>query len=329
MLWRVLKHIDKGFYIDVGAAWPNDHSVTKAFYNLGWRGANIEPNPLLHQQLQECRTNDINLQLAVGDHEGTLIMNFLAETGLSTLQDDIAHKHQQSGFEVIRQQVHVTTLSKIWKQHIPIGQQVHFLKIDVEGFEEAAIRGNDWQRNRPWVILTEATLPSSQEESYEDWEPILLEAKYQFVYADGLNRYYLAKEHSELLPSFKYPPNVFDGFILNQQLLAEVALNQALTELNDVYASTSWRITAPLRSVGLYARNPAGPFKTQIKTLLQKTASWIYRRPRLKQVTNLDRIDTLVDPQNVSTELVHLSPRARRIYHDLQAEVARQREGQI
>ncbi|HZF37393.1 MAG TPA: FkbM family methyltransferase, partial [Blastocatellia bacterium] len=32
MLWRALKHIDRGFYIDVGANDPDLDSVTKAFY---------------------------------------------------------------------------------------------------------------------------------------------------------------------------------------------------------------------------------------------------------------------------------------------------------
>ena len=31
MLWRALKDVDQGFYVDVGANDPNVHSVTKAF----------------------------------------------------------------------------------------------------------------------------------------------------------------------------------------------------------------------------------------------------------------------------------------------------------
>ena len=38
MLWRALKHIDCGFYIDVGAQDPVIDSVTKSFYDHGWRG---------------------------------------------------------------------------------------------------------------------------------------------------------------------------------------------------------------------------------------------------------------------------------------------------
>jgi hypothetical protein len=33
MLWRVLYDVKEGFYIDVGAAGPDDDSVTRAFYH--------------------------------------------------------------------------------------------------------------------------------------------------------------------------------------------------------------------------------------------------------------------------------------------------------
>ena len=93
--------------------------------------------------------------------------------------------------------------------------------------EEAVLRGNDWTRYRPWIVLVEATLPMTQVESYASWEPILMNAGYQFVYADGLNRFYVTNEHEELKESFKYPPNVFDGFMSSTQHQAEARAQQA------------------------------------------------------------------------------------------------------
>ena len=65
MLWRALKHVEHGFYIDVGAYSPRVDLVTQAFYERGWRGINIEPNADLHRQFLVARPRDINLNVAV------------------------------------------------------------------------------------------------------------------------------------------------------------------------------------------------------------------------------------------------------------------------
>ena len=218
MLWRALQHVKRGFYIDIGAAWPDFDSVTKAFYERGWSGVNVEPNPKLHKLFKKARPRDITLRLAVSDHEGSLQMNFIGDTGLSTLDDAIAERQRKAGWTSrTRRGVPVITLASLWKQHVPPGQNVHFLKVDVEGLEESVLRGNDWTMNRPWIVVVEATLPMTQDESFTSWEQILLDADYLFAYADGLNRFYVSKERSALLDSFSYPPNIFDEFILSAQ----------------------------------------------------------------------------------------------------------------
>ena len=268
ILWRVLKHIDSGYYIDIGAAWPNEHSITKAFYDHGWKGINVEPNPVFFHQLEESRPHDQNLCLAVSDSEGSSVMNFLEGTGLSTLDDAIAEKHQKDGWNLERHEVQVTSLKSLWHQYVPVGQEVHFLKVDVEGLEKAVLQGNDWITNRPWIVVVESTLPMSQVESFETWEPILLTSNYLFAYADGLNRFYLAHERSELLPAFKYPPNVFDEYTTCSNEMADARVAEAKAraaeaearfqqdeiKLDVIHRSRSWRITAPLRAVLSFIR---------------------------------------------------------------------------
>jgi len=232
ILWRALKHIENGFYIDVGAWSPDIDSVTRAFYERGWRGINIEPNSQFHAQLMAHRIRDINLRIAISDKPGTRIMNFLSNPGLSTLDEAIAQRHASTGLTIDKQVVEVTNLATLWKQHVPGDQDVHFLKVDVEGFEEAVLRGNDWTKYRPWIVVVEATLPMSQQESHNEWEPILLSANYCFAYADGINRFYVAIEHAELLPALKYPPNFFDDFKSNAQQQAESCAQQAFPEVS-------------------------------------------------------------------------------------------------
>jgi len=213
LLWRALGHVGAGFYIDVGAWSPLVDSVTAAFYERDWRGINVEPNPRFLEQLRQERPRDINLGVAVADADGTVAMHFLDNPGLSTLLDEVAEAHRQKGIAGSRRDVEVMRLREIWRRGVPAGQPVHFLKVDVEGAEAAVLRSNDWGRNRPWVLVVEATAPMSQQPHFGDWEPMLLAADYRFVYDDGINRYYIAAEHGELAAAFDHPPNYFDDFV--------------------------------------------------------------------------------------------------------------------
>jgi len=226
MLWRALKHIESGFYIDAGAWSPNLDSVTKAFYERGWQGINVEPNPDYIEQYAEKRSKDINLCVAVSDHVGEDEMYFVSNPGLSSLNRNIAEGHRSLGWETAPANVKIRTLVDICEEYC-LTREIHFLKVDVEGFEEQALKGNDWVRFRPWVVVVEATLPMSQIENHEAWEPILLNAHYALAYVDGLNRFYVAVEHEELLTAFKYPPNVFDDFKMASETRAEVKAEQA------------------------------------------------------------------------------------------------------
>ena len=226
MLWRALKHVANGFYIDVGAAWPNEHSVTKAFYDAGWSGINVEPNPAFHALLQQERPRDRNLQLALAEQQGSADFIIFESTGLSTLDPVVAGLHQHAGRPHQTQTVTTSTLAQLWQKYVPEGQEVHFVKVDVEGAEASVLRGNDWQKNRPWIVVIEATVPMSQVESYADWEPVLLQAQYRLAYADGLNRFYVACEKADLLAAFQYPPNFFDNFKLSDHYTAELRAGQ-------------------------------------------------------------------------------------------------------
>lgn len=227
MLWRALKDVDRGFYIDVGAWSALQDSVTRAFYERGWNGVNVEPSPAYHDELVQHRARDINLRQALSDVPGRAMMYFVSNPGLSSLNETIARGYEVFGWTSTPAEVEVTTLSALWAAHVPAGQDVHFLKVDVEGLEEAVLRGNDWTQNRPWIVVVEATKPMSQEESFQSWDPILTGADYVLAYADGLNRFYVAAERRYLADAFRYPPNVFDDMIRLREQVAEAQVAAA------------------------------------------------------------------------------------------------------
>lgn len=231
ILYRVLKSVKNGFYVDVGAYSPESDSVTKLFYDEGWSGINIDPIHEHFLEFESQRGRDINLEVALSDFPGEANIQFLSNPGLCSLDKVIAESHTKLGFEITEKKVKVTTLTEVLSNNRNDGD-IHFLKIDVEGLEERVIKGNDWIRFRPWVLVIEATLPMSTEENYFSWEPILLNNNYNFVYADGLNRFYLAKEHAELTEAFKYPPNVFDQFVSGKEFKLHEQTVTLRTELN-------------------------------------------------------------------------------------------------
>ena len=59
MLWRALGRIENGFYIDVGAHDPVVDSVSKAFYEHGWRGLHVEPLPEYAAVIRQDRPDEM------------------------------------------------------------------------------------------------------------------------------------------------------------------------------------------------------------------------------------------------------------------------------
>jgi FkbM family methyltransferase len=192
LLNRVLQNVEAGFYIDVGAYDPLEESLTKLFYDKEWRGINIEPSPSRHERFVADRPGDVNLNLAASDKKGSLLFHEIIDTGLSTTVKDIAERHLAAGFQELCYTVQADTLEAICETYAK--DPIHFLKIDVEGSEEAVIRGADLRRFRPWIIVVEATEPLSDVPSYEAWEHLLTKQDYEFVLFDRLNRFYLAAE---------------------------------------------------------------------------------------------------------------------------------------
>jgi FkbM family methyltransferase len=307
MLWRALKHVESGFYVDVGANDPVEDSTTKAFYDRGWRGINIEPVTGWYKNLILDRPRDINLQVAAGDYNGELRLFEVVSTGLSTTNEDYAKKHaKEQGYDVYELTVPVQTLSTILHEHNVF--DIHFLKIDVEGSEQSVLKGLDLATIRPWVILIEATKPQTTILDFDRWEGLITEQNYQFVYFDGLNRFYVAHEHSELAAFFAAPPNPWDRYerfsaykdrenvrsleaqLREQELTTrtletsfrelETSFRELETSFKKMLSSRSMKITAPLRA-GL---NVARKIKNLPKSLPRKLVKVVVEQPRLRRI---------------------------------------------
>lgn len=212
ILWRALGDIDKGLYIDIGAQDPIIDSISLAFYEQGWRGYHIEPVPFFAESLRNERKDEIVIQAAIGETKKMIPFFEVSGTGISTALPSIALKHRERGFEVREIMTPCITLSDVFDI---IGKKdIHWMKIDVEGSEKDVLSSWKDSFSRPWIVVIECTLPFENIDRHEEWEHIITSYGYEFVYYDGLNRFYLSNEHKKLREKINLPPNIFDNFSL-------------------------------------------------------------------------------------------------------------------
>src|ERR1700730_7087413 len=93
ILRRALREVERGFYVDVGAADPKEDSVTCAFYERGWSGINIEPVDEDFDNMTKARPSETNLKVPGGREAGLRTFRAFAGTGLSTLDPEIAARY--------------------------------------------------------------------------------------------------------------------------------------------------------------------------------------------------------------------------------------------
>jgi FkbM family methyltransferase len=228
-LWRVFGNVDSGFYVDIGAADPSVGSVSRIFYDRGWSGINVEPSPVF-DALSAVRERDTNLQIAVGESEG-LARIFLTypDLGLSTVDPSFPAHVSETIERVEEITVPKRRLESILREYAD-AQTIHFLKVDVEGAEREVLASSDWDAFRPIVVLVEAVEAWSTTPTHEAWERILLDAEYEFAAFDGINRFYVDRDHHELITALAYPISALDRFVTASSHDQLVAANERAHE---------------------------------------------------------------------------------------------------
>ena len=209
VLRRVLRDVPRGRYVEVGANHPTIKSVSYLFYRLGWRGALIEPQPDLCDLLHRVRPGDEVFQcVAYESTVDTMRLYEVPQATRSTLVKEVADAYGDWRSE----HVSARTLNDILDSLTWASDEIHFMTIDVEGAEPEVLKGLDLTRFRPWVLVVESVHPVTLNDTSSSWARILEDNGYTDACFDGVSRYYVAAEHSNLIPRC-YPACSTDQFI--------------------------------------------------------------------------------------------------------------------
>jgi FkbM family methyltransferase len=148
----------KGFYVDIGAHHPQIFSNTLYFYRRGWNGINVDAMPGSMEGFKKLRRRDINLETAISDKQETLTYFAFNEPALNTFSKELAEERMQiPKFKLLyEKQLKTERLSEVLDMHLPRGQHIDFMTIDVEGLDLNVLQSNDWNKYRPTFILIES-----------------------------------------------------------------------------------------------------------------------------------------------------------------------------
>jgi FkbM family methyltransferase len=156
-----------GFYVDIGAFAPLQHSNTYWFYRRGWRGINVDATPGSMHIFKWLRRRDVNLELAVSSKGGELtyycwgVPNVMNTTSKEAAEEVVRNGGQQPEKIIVK----ARTLEQILDEYLPKGQTIDFLTVDVENHNFEVIKSNNWSKYKPRLILVEADHDSSEFEA--------------------------------------------------------------------------------------------------------------------------------------------------------------------
>lgn len=155
-----------GFYVDVGAHHPWRLSNTFFFYSRGWRGINIEASPDAVALFQAHRPRDVNLNLAIAAGHRTLTYHRFDEPAVNTFSPELVEAYRVTArYKLLATHgVRAAPLRDVLAEHLPAGQPIDFLSVDVEGLDAEVIGSNDWDRYRPTLVLVEDGRANSLDE---------------------------------------------------------------------------------------------------------------------------------------------------------------------
>jgi len=155
-LWVTFRTNNKqdGFFVDVGACHPTNLSNTFLLEkSYGWKGILVEPNPKMAELLRAQRSGQVIEAAVAPGNEIQLriasVPEFTATTG--QLEEESHPMYKFSG-EVLT--VKASTLAQILRDH-NVPKSFDFLSLDIEGGEEFALQGLDFNDYRPFLISVE------------------------------------------------------------------------------------------------------------------------------------------------------------------------------
>jgi FkbM family methyltransferase len=155
---QIFKNQREGFFVEVGCIDGRRFSNTLTFEERGWKGLCVEAHAGYIELLKKNRPNSIVCHCAAGEKDEDEVPFYANSRGSLSTLDKSQEEHFRkkygvhfTGFEL--QRVPKRRLDTLFKQNEI--SKIDLLSIDIEGYEIEALKGIDFSRYRPRVIVVE------------------------------------------------------------------------------------------------------------------------------------------------------------------------------
>ena len=138
---KLFKNVKNGIYLDVGCFHPIRQNNTYLMYKIGWKGINVDLNPLTIELFKVARPHDINICAAVSNTKSTKKLFFDHQlSSLNTISKNhtLFIKKAFKNNDLKIKKIKTTTLNRLLKRNRI--KKVDFMNIDIEGHELEVIK---------------------------------------------------------------------------------------------------------------------------------------------------------------------------------------------
>lgn len=145
-------------YLDIGAFEPIEINNTYLFYEKGFKGVLVEPNPVMCDKLRSVRPRDTTLTAGIGitdEREADFFQ--MSDPSWNTFSKEEAEHvvKTTNGKIFIEKQLKMPLLdiNRVMSEHF--GGAPTYVSIDAEGLHLALLQAIDYTKYRPLVICVE------------------------------------------------------------------------------------------------------------------------------------------------------------------------------
>ena len=139
----------KGKYLDIGCYHPTRHNNTYLMYKKGWRGINIDLNPLSIELFIFFRPKDINIQSGISNTEEEKKLYFIGELNTQNTLDEnhlnfLKKNHNIKDNDITERTIQTKNLNSILEKYN--FDDIDFMNLDIEGQEYKVLQTIDFKK---------------------------------------------------------------------------------------------------------------------------------------------------------------------------------------